>query len=61
MAATAFWPNAVLPELEEANSQVEVLTVEFPTLESVLSTQPDFVAAMLLTLMGPDSKVAKRA
>ena len=60
MAATAFWPNTVLPELEEANSKVEVLTVEFPTLEAVLSKQPDFVAAMLVTLLGPDSKVAKR-
>ncbi|KJS20516.1 MAG: ABC transporter substrate-binding protein [Hoeflea sp. BRH_c9] len=60
MAATAFWPNKVLPELEEANSKVEVLTVEFPTLEAVLSKQPDFVAAMLVTLLGPDSKVAKR-
>lgn len=61
MAATAFWPNKVLPELAEANDQVEVLTVEFPTLESVLAKQPDFVAAMLTTLLGPDSKVAKRA
>lgn len=61
MAATAFWPNKVLPELEEANEEVEVLTVEFPTLESVLSKQPDFVAAMLTTLLGPDSKVAKRS
>lgn len=60
MAATAFWPNKVLPELEAANSKVEVLTVEFPTLEAVLSKQPDFVPAMLVTLMGPDSKVAKR-
>ncbi|KGF68466.1 ABC transporter substrate-binding protein [Hoeflea sp. BAL378] len=60
MAATAFWPNKVLPELEEANGKVEVLTVEFPTLESVLAKQPDFVAAMLVTLMGDDSKVAKR-
>lgn len=60
MAATAFWPNRVLPELQEANDKVDVLTVEFPTLESVLSKQPDFVAAMLTTLMGPDSKVAKR-
>lgn len=59
-AATAFWPNQVLPELEAVNAKVEVLTVEFPTLESVLSKQPDFVPAMLLTLMGPDSKVAKR-
>lgn len=60
MAATAFWPNKVLPELEAANESVEVLTVEFPTLESVLAKQPDFVPAMLVTLMGPDSKVAKR-
>ncbi|MBL3610126.1 ABC transporter substrate-binding protein [Rhodovulum sulfidophilum] len=61
MAATAFWPNAVLPELAEANDGVEVLTVEFPTLESVLSKQPDFVAAMLTTLLGTDSKVASRS
>ncbi|BAQ70785.1 iron siderophore/cobalamin ABC transporter periplasmic iron siderophore/cobalamin-binding protein [Rhodovulum sulfidophilum] len=61
MAATAFWPNSVLPELAEANDGIEVLTVEFPTLESVLSKQPDFVAAMLTTLLGPDSKVANRS
>ncbi|WOI33364.1 ABC transporter substrate-binding protein [Tritonibacter scottomollicae] len=61
MAATAFWPNSVLPELAEANEKIEVLTVEFPTLEAVFSTQPDFVAAMLTTLLGPDSKVAKRS
>lgn len=60
MAATAFWPNMVLPELAEANAKVELLSVEFPSLESVLAVQPDFVAAMLVTLMGPDSKVAKR-
>ncbi|TNB46283.1 ABC transporter substrate-binding protein [Martelella lutilitoris] len=60
MAATAFWPNDVLPELADANDQVKLLTVEFPTLESVLQQKPDFVAAMLTTLMGPDSKVAKR-
>jgi iron complex transport system substrate-binding protein len=60
MAATAFWPNSVLPELASANNTVEMLTVEFPTLESVLAQQPDFVPAMLVTLMGPDSKVAKR-
>ncbi|MFY1706450.1 ABC transporter substrate-binding protein [Tritonibacter scottomollicae] len=61
MAATAFWPNSVLPELAEANEKIEVLTVEFPTLEAVFATQPDFVAAMLTTLLGPDSKVAKRS
>ena len=60
MAASAFWPNKVLPELADANSKVDVISVEFPTLEAVLSKQPDFVAAMLTTLLGPDSKVAKR-
>ncbi|SNY91152.1 iron complex transport system substrate-binding protein [Cohaesibacter sp. ES.047] len=60
MAATAFWPNAVLPDLADANSKVDLISVEFPTLEAVLSKQPDFVAAMLTTLLGPDSKVAKR-
>lgn len=60
MVGTAFWPNNVLPELEAANASVEVLTVEFPTLEAILAKQPDFVPAMLVTLLGPDSKVAKR-
>lgn len=60
MVGTAFWPNTVLPELEAANAKVEVLTVEFPTLEAILAKKPDFVPAMLVTLLGPDSKVAKR-
>jgi iron complex transport system substrate-binding protein len=60
MVGTAFWPNKVLPELEAANAKVDVLTVEFPTLEAILAKQPDFVPAMLVTLLGPDSKVAKR-
>lgn len=60
MVGTAFWPNKVLPELAEANAKVKVLTVEFPTFESILAQQPDFVAAALPSLMGPSSKVAKR-
>jgi len=60
MAGTAFWPNAVLPELAAANAEVDMITVEFPTLEAVLAKKPDFVPAMLVTLLGPDSKVAKR-
>ena len=60
MAGTAFWPNQVLPELKDANDKVDVLSVEFPTLESILAKEPDFVAAMIVTLLGPDSKVAKR-
>lgn len=60
MAGTAFWPSKVLPELAEANAKVKLLTVEFPTFESILAVNPDFVAAALPTLIGPTSKVAKR-
>ncbi|MCL7999198.1 ABC transporter substrate-binding protein [Brucella sp. 21LCYQ03] len=60
MAGTAFWPSKVLPQLEEANGKVKLLTVEFPTFESILAENPDFVAAALPSLIGPSSKVAKR-
>lgn len=60
MVGTAFWPSKVLPELAEANAKVKLLTVEFPTFESILAQNPDFVAAALPTLIGPTSKVAKR-
>jgi len=60
MVGTAFWPNKPLPQLAEAYAKVELLSIEFPTFESVLAQQPDFVAAALPSLMGPSSKVAKR-
>lgn len=60
MAATAFWPSKVLPQLAEANAKVKLLTVEFPTFETILAENPDFVAAALPSLVGPSSKVAKR-
>ena len=60
MVASAFWPTKVLPELAKQNEKVKVLTVEIPTLESILAQEPDFVAAQLPLLLGPDSKVAKR-
>lgn len=60
LAGTAFWPSKVLPQLADANSRVKLLTVEFPTFESILAENPDFVAAALPSLLGPDSKVAKR-
>ena len=61
MVGTAFWPSRVLPQLAEANAAVKLLTVEFPTFESILAEKPDFVAAALPSLVGPNSKVAKRA
>ncbi|WP_323717835.1 ABC transporter substrate-binding protein [Paracoccus aminovorans] len=60
VVASAFWPTKVLPELAAANEKVKLLTVEQPTLEAILAEEPDFVAAQLPLLMGPDSKVSKR-
>ena len=60
LVGTAFWPTKVLPELQEVYDKVKLLSVETPSLESVLAENPDFVAAQLPILMGPDSKVAKR-
>ncbi|UJD95858.1 ABC transporter substrate-binding protein [Lelliottia amnigena] len=60
ITASAFWPTKVLPELAEKNAKIKLLTVEIPTLESVLAQNPDFVPAQLPLLLGPESKVAKR-
>ena len=60
MAGTAFWPSKILPELADANAKVKLLTVESPSLEAILAERPDFVAAQLLNLLGPESKIAKR-
>jgi len=60
IAGTAFWPSKVLPELAQANAKVKLLTVEIPTLEAVLAERPDFVAAQLLNLLGPNSTIATR-
>ncbi|WP_447888547.1 ABC transporter substrate-binding protein [Serratia fonticola] len=60
IVASAFWPTKVLPQLAEQNEKIKTLTVEIPTLESILAQNPDFVPAQLPLLLGPESKVAKR-
>ena len=60
VVASAFWPTKVLPSLAEKNSKIKNLTVEIPTLESILAQNPDFVPAQIPLLLGPESKVAKR-
>ncbi|MHA6962551.1 hypothetical protein [Zobellella denitrificans] len=48
MVGTAFWPKSVLPQLADANAKVKVLTVEFPTFESILALNPDFEVTALV-------------
>jgi len=60
VVASAFWPTKVLPALAKQNEKIKTLTVEIPTLESILAQDPDFIPAQLPLLLGPESKVAKR-
>jgi len=60
VVASAFWPTKVLPALAKQNEKIKILTVEIPTLESILAQDPDFIPAQLPLLLGPESKVAKR-
>lgn len=60
MAATAFWPSHVLPELSAANDKVRLLSIGNPSFEAVLSSNPDFVAAQLRNMFEPAGLVARR-
>ena len=60
VVASAFWPTKVLPQLAKQNEKIKLLTVEIPTLESILAQNPDFVPSQNPLLLGPESKVAKR-
>ena len=40
VVASAFWPTTVLPQLAEQNAKIKTLTVEIPSLESVLDRLP---------------------
>ncbi|WP_433639924.1 ABC transporter substrate-binding protein [Kluyvera georgiana] len=60
VVASAFWPTRVLPQLAKQNEKIKLLTVEIPTLESILAQNPDFVPSQNPLLLGPESKVAKR-
>lgn len=56
VVASAFWPTSVLPQLAEQNAKIKTLTVEIPSLESVLAQNPDFVPAQLPLLLGRKAK-----
>lgn len=52
MVGTATWFDPVLPELEEANAKVPRIADNFPSFESVLDTDPDFVASSITSIFG---------
>lgn len=60
MAGTGTWTDPVLKNLEKDNAKVERLADRYPSLEKVLSKEPDFVSASFLYTVGKGG-VADRA
>ncbi|MEI5100166.1 ABC transporter substrate-binding protein [Streptomyces sp. PmtG] len=60
MAGTGTWTDPVRPGLRKANAKVERLADRYPSLEKVLSKEPDFVSASFLYTVGKGG-VADRA
>lgn len=52
MAGTATWTDPVLKGLGKANAKVPRLADNAPSLERVLDTEPDFVAASFVSTLG---------
>ncbi|MEU5772998.1 ABC transporter substrate-binding protein [Streptomyces venezuelae] len=60
MVGTGTWTDPVLKNLEKENAKVERLADRYPSLEKVLSKEPDFVSASFLYTVGKGG-VADRA
>ncbi|MFD9905679.1 ABC transporter substrate-binding protein [Streptomyces sp. NPDC059063] len=60
MAGTGTWTDPVRPNLKKANAKVDRLADRYPSLEKVLSKEPDFVSASFLYTVGKGG-VADRA
>ena len=61
MAGTALWFNAVLPAFEEQNDQVERISDNMPSFESVVNKRPGFVPTMFEWMIGEQGVVGTRA
>lgn len=60
MAATAVWVGPVLENLKAANETVKRISVNQPSFEAVVKTDPDLVAAQFVFDVGPNGVVGKR-
>lgn len=60
MVGTAVWVSPVLDEVAAANAGVARLADNQPSFESVVGTNPDFVAAQFLSAIGPEGRVGTR-
>ncbi|MFC0342079.1 ABC transporter substrate-binding protein [Paracoccus niistensis] len=60
VAGTALWINPVLPEFAEVDAQVERLSDNAPSFESVLAKRPDLVVTAYEWMIGPQGAVGTR-
>ncbi len=60
VAGTALWINPVLPEFAEADAQVERLSDNAPSFESVLAKKPALVVTAYEWMIGPQGAVGTR-
>lgn len=61
MAGTALWFNSVLPEFVDLNDQVERISDNMPSFESVVNKRPGFVPTMFEWMIGEQGAVGTRA
>lgn len=61
MGGTALWFNAVLPEFADVNDQVERISDNMPSFESVVNKRPGFVPTMFEWMIGEQGAVGTRA
>jgi iron complex transport system substrate-binding protein len=60
MAGTALWFNAVLPSFAAQNAQVERISDNTPSFESVVNKRPGFVPTMFEWMIGDQGAVGTR-
>jgi len=60
MAGTSLWFNAVLPQFEDENSQVERISDNMPSFEAVVNKRPGFVPTMFEWMIGEQGAVGTR-
>ncbi|MFW0788840.1 ABC transporter substrate-binding protein [Gordonia sp. CPCC 205333] len=57
IAGTSTWTDPVLPTLAAANSKINRISDNWPSLEAVLNVEPDFVTSSFTSTIGPAGTV----
>lgn len=61
MAGTSLWFNGVLPQYADENAEIERISDNMPSFESVVNKRPGFVPTMFEWMIGEQGAVGTRA